>query len=934
MHVLESPLLPPKKHREGRGLFPHEESEHRKGMPSANFPSVVVVTGAQAGASLNLDEVLNNFILGSDESCNLVLTGAAISPIHATLFLDDTGFVTVADANSRDGVFVNGAQVKEQQLADGDQISLGSPDDPESTTMRFAAQAADAPDQALFTSELSAANFRTEAAAFAPLPDLEPLPDLPSLEDLSAPPMLASPRPVEPPTLPALPDLPAFEEVAAERTAFEAPAFEPLPEVPAFEPLPEVPAFEPASEPTPEGPGLLEDAPELSTEPEPVPAAFFEAAPEPPPEPEPQPEPEPEPVAPPAPPVAQPPKRAAAPKLPRTPNKSATADRSADPLAGLAESLGGSDGEGFVPPPAAAPQAATPAKKAGPPPAVMVARVAAVAVVLVLASWFGMKKYTESIVIPVVDTYLPNPAEPGQIVTINGSGFGADPDPTIVKVMLGKVEAEVLDANPTRINITVPELMANAGSQTVQLYVGAQGMTSAGRLLKIAVTPKIASLTPRVALSGEEVVIAGKWLGNPKNKPVVTVAGSEAEILEAGSAQLRIKVPEVSANEGQRVSLKVTVGADVSKEALLNFGRLPFIESITPSRALPGEVVTLAGLGLSGADLSIMVAGRTAAILGASDTEAKFSLPGLPISQIAGVRELTVQANQKMSRVHDMEILRESSAFYSPRFFVQLIEGGRAAVSCELGPLMALGPEPESRKRAHDAAAQLNTLAATARDTRVQFAATEAVISVSGAPLLNVGPTDGSGNPRVTASVWAAQLNDIFDLFFQGRRPGRTVELSPDGKVFIDIHAAARRRSNQPGVPPGVLSSPDPAWLHSLGTLALKPSLDASQALTLLDGYWSGVIEASRDQAPRNVEISLTVTPSGLVGRRTSRQGRLSTDMHLQDIFYVRRELRFAFAEGSQRLNFSGRLDGDVIDGTVTNVFGGPAEKLILRLSR
>lgn len=280
-----------------------------------------------------------------------------------------------------------------------------------------------------------------------------------------------------------------------------------------------------------------------------------------------------------------------------------------------------------------------------------------------------------------------------------------------------------------------------------------------------------------------------------------------------------------------------------------------------------------------------------------------------------------------------MEILRESAAFYSPRFFVQLIEGGRAAVSCELGPVMALGPEPESRRRAHDAATQLNTLAATARDTRVQFATTEAVISVAGASLLSVGPTDGSGNPRVTASVWAAQLNDIFDLFFQGRRPGRTVELAPEGKVFIDIHAAARRRSNQPGVPQGVLSSPDPAWLASLGALATKPALDASQALTLLDGYWSGVIEG-KDQAPRKVEISLSVTPSGLVGRRTSRQGKLSTDVSLQDIFYARRELRFAFAEGSQRLNFSGRLDGDVIDGTVTNVFGGPAEKLILRLSR
>jgi hypothetical protein len=247
---------------------------------------------------------------------------------------------------------------------------------------------------------------------------------------------------------------------------------------------------------------------------------------------------------------------------------------------------------------------------------------------------------------------------------------------------------------------------------------------------------------------------------------------------------------------------------------------------------------------------------------------------------------------------------------------------------------MAFGTEPEARQRAHDVAVRLNQLAANARTTRVQFSAADAVISAADGPLLTVGPADGSTNARVTAAVWAATLNDTFDLFYQGRRPGRAIELSPEGRVFLDIHTTARRRSNQPGVPPGVLFSPDPAWLGSLSALAARPALDPSQALTLLDGYWTGVIEGGDAKAPRKVEISLTVTPSGLVGRRTSRQGRLSTDMALQDLLYSRRELRFAFIEGAHRLNFSGRLDGDVIDGTVTNVYGGPAEKLIFRLSR
>ena len=96
--------------------------------------------------------------------------------------------------------------------------------------------------------------------------------------------------------------------------------------------------------------------------------------------------------------------------------------------------------------------------------------------------------------------------------------------------------------------------------------------------------------------------------------------------------------------------------------------------------------------------------------------------------------------------------------------------------------------------------------------------------------MLAVAAGDGSGSPRALAPLWAAHLTDMFDLFFQGRRPGRTVELSPEGKVFLDIFASARRRSTEPGVAQGVLASPDPAWLRSLASLAVAPALGGSEA--------------------------------------------------------------------------------------------------------
>ena len=110
--------------------------------------------------------------------------------------------------------------------------------------------------------------------------------------------------------------------------------------------------------------------------------------------------------------------------------------------------------------------------------------------------------------------------------------------------------------------------------------------------------------------------------------------------------------------------------------------------------------------------------------------------------------------------------------------------------------------------------------------------------------------------------------------------------------------------------------------------------MSGSQALALLDGYWAGVIEVPGAILPRKVEISLTATPSGLIGQRTSRQGRLSTDVSLQNLNYARRELRFTFVESGESLSYQGRLDGDAIEGTVTKVSGARVGKLTFKLTR
>ena len=846
-------------------------------MTSQNHPSLTVMSGLEAGTALRIDEILNNFSIGSDVSCNLVVSGVSVSPMHASVFLDDEGVVTISDTNSRTGVFVNGVQIMEQALADGDQISLGPPDEVGSDLLTFSITGA------------------------------EPLVDLPEFGDSGLTGLEAlDPAPLEEPLFTSELGRPSF---AAEAPPFEAAPPAALPDLPSLDFLPE-----PVQEPTPAAIDEFE-IPEM-------PAAV-------------EPEPLPEPPKPPAPrPVPPQPAPPAARKITGPIGGAQKHSGDGDPLAGLAESLGGSSAVRTPPPPIAPPPPLPVAPKGKATPAIMAARVGIVAVVLAGIAWYGIHRYSDSIVVPVIDKYLPNPAEPGQTVTITGSGFGTDSVPAEVKVTIGEVEARVQDASPTRINIMVPEALAAKGSQSLSMKVTAQG-ASTTRLLKVVVLPRIVSLTPRVALTGDEVTIAGKWLSNSQTKPAVTVAGNEAEVLEATPASIRIKVPQVAASEGQKISVRVALGADIGKEAPLNYGRLPFVESVTPARSLPGEVITIAGLGFTGADLAVLVGDRKAVVLSATDTEIKASVPGMRLSEAAGRREVVVQANQKNSVATPLEILRESAALYSPRFFAELVEGSRVAVSCELGPLMILSADAGSAKRAHEAAAKLNGLAAQGRTSRVQFSAGDLVINAApGGPVLAVGAGDGSSNSRALASLWAASLTDIFDLFLLGRRPGRTVELSPDGKAFVDIFAAARRRSSEPGVVTSVLFSPDPAWLRSMAALAAAPVMGSGQALALLDGYWSGLIEVPGAIQPRKVEISLTATPSGLVGQKTSRQGGLSSDVSLQGLAYNRRELRFSFVDSGEDLNYRGLLDGDEIDGEVTKRSGARVGKLKFKLTR
>jgi len=63
-------------------------------------------------------------IFGRGESANVQLQNRWVSRLHCQIDHDDRGFV-IRDLNARHGLFVNGRQVAEAVLREGDSIAVG-----------------------------------------------------------------------------------------------------------------------------------------------------------------------------------------------------------------------------------------------------------------------------------------------------------------------------------------------------------------------------------------------------------------------------------------------------------------------------------------------------------------------------------------------------------------------------------------------------------------------------------------------------------------------------------------------------------------------------------------------------------------------------------------------------------------------------------------
>jgi hypothetical protein len=567
---------------------------------------------------------------------------------------------------------------------------------------------------------------------------------------------------------------------------------------------------------------------------------------------------------------------------------------------------------------------------------------------IAFAAWAGVSALRPHP--PVIASIMPAKAEPGQTVTIAGTALGTDPAAIVVR--FGDRRGPVTSANGGTVAATVPADLANAPASDMRVIVEVDGRPSNALFMRLARYPRISSVEPAVALPGTEVLVKGVHLEG--DAPAVRIGGFPATLVSAGRDGLRVRVPEMPVVEGKTVPVDVMLGRDAAKPGSLLIGHLPLVTRIAPSSGEVGTRVTISGYGFAPglAANRVTFGSLEAIVLSATDREIQAAVPAAGILGSRTVLPAVVAVGGAQSAPVEFTAVRPSGEVYRPHFAATAAPNGdperTAVVATEIGPVLVLsgrGDAASPGERAARVATQLNTLlqASASRPVRIDMQDAPPRVIAEGATIVTVGPEDAEGmargwdglpgarvTPPVLARYWAALLNDYIGLFGQRARPNRIIELTPRGRVLLDLYADAERRGGSTGVGMTIVSTLSPDRADSLRRLGYSgPEAGRSSGLALAGG-WEGHIDDGGP--PRAIRVDVTLEGDRLAGAMKSSAGDVAMGIPLRDLSYDKGMVRFSAVLGGAPRHFEGTLDGATLTGTVQSAgAGAPAARFTLR---
>lgn len=628
----------------------------------------------------------------------------------------------------------------------------------------------------------------------------------------------------------------------------------------------------------------------------------------------------------------------AAPATPTPPRAAPAAEKKARPdyTSDLPSMVPAGVRERFAPPPGA--PAVVPRPRPAPRARPAIPRMAVVALVTAAVAGGGLWTYLRARpAAPVITSVIPPKAEPGQTVTVTGTGF--DPDAAGDTVRFGDQPGVVTSASETQLAVTVPASLAPSDA-AVRVQTG--GGRSNAIFLKVYRGPRVTSVDPPVALPGSEVVLRGENLaGSPLS---VQVGGLPAAIKDSSPTALRIVIPDLPLIEGRSMAVAVQAAGESGRPAEVILGRLPLVTQVVPPSGPPGTRVAVRGHGFD-PDVRanrVTIGGEPALLVSATPTEIAAIAPAPPSSGSQVQAGVVVQARGGTSSGGASFVVTSPSESYFRPFYFPAAAADRssedvALVSTELGPALLLAGRadaPSTAERALRAAAALNAVVQASAERPAALEARDrpvAGVAVAGSPGLLVAATaeDAAAysrepsargqraTPRSLAEFWAALLQDHLTLFVQRQRPLRVVELSPRGKVLLDLFSEAERRGGAGGGVPTRLVRPlAPGLARSFRDLALILPSGAATAAAAVAGRWEGSMQEGA-AAPRRITVSLRLEGARLAGSLTTRSRAVAMAVPLKDVRYEKGRLGFVLASGGATHQFDGAVSGAVIEGTI-----------------
>jgi hypothetical protein len=552
---------------------------------------------------------------------------------------------------------------------------------------------------------------------------------------------------------------------------------------------------------------------------------------------------------------------------------------------------------------------------------------------------------------PELASVTPPTVGVGEALTLSGRHFAKDPAAN--SVFFGPLRAQVTEAGPTQLKVTVPAGPTGPVPVVVQ--------TKGGRSSAVSVTVRIeataTAVTPDVAMPGQVVLVRGEGLVGQTLS--AQVAGIDSPSVEATAEGAKVRIPAVPLPEGSKVQLVLSAGGP-PKTFDIYLGRLPLVIDVAPKRGAIGERVVLTGRGFMPEPLAnaVTFAGQPALVLQATTTSLTVIAPPPPPDEVQPELPVVVTAGGRASTGNAVfGMLRTSSAGFIPRFFAAPVTefpgAGYAFVSCELGPVLLLGGAGEAASTADRAVAlaeALNALVTNAQTRPPAFELRERPqpgVGVVGDVRTFLVPTPedaaaysknweagrGEGRrvaPAALARHWAALLQDYFSLFLYRQRPLRLAAISPRGRVFTEIYGEANRRAaGGTSVPSSIVLPTPQSMATGLRLAALVVSGDAGRAAVAVEGRWDGTME-DPDLGKRLFQVQMRQEGGRLAGTLTTWRGSVELKSPLRQIAFDHGQLSFTVDLQGTAYRFRGTLENNSVTGTIERS-GKPAVPFTLQ---